>query len=379
MDRHPLTDPRAWMLDPAVVHANHGSFGAITRATWEAVTTARASVAANPMRFFEREWVAAHARAVDAVAGLVGAAPGALQLVPNATFGLDLALRVLPWRQGARIVRTDHAYPSVVGALDAWADRAAAQVVVAEVDLDASEDRAAALVLEAADGADGVVLDHCASATARWLPVEHLVPRLRAAGVVVVVDAAHAPGHVPVDVGALDADAWVGNLHKWACAPAALAAVVLDPRHHDTVGPLVHSAASAGLGFPDGSAWAGTLDPGSMLVAEQVVGQAGEVMDALGTSIAGRATTGAHRVADAVGGRVPSGGRGWMRVVELPPAVGSGPARAGGLQDAVAARGVEARVTAWRDRLLLRLSAHAYTSEADHERLAAVLAEVLDR
>jgi isopenicillin-N epimerase len=375
---HPLTDLRAWMLDPEVVHANHGSFGGITRRTWQAATAARERVAANPMRFFQREWEAAHAHAVRAVADLVGARDRTLQLVPNATAGLDLALRVLPRHPGARIVRTDHAYPSVVAALDDLAARAGARVVVAEVPHEATDAEATTAVLAAAEGADGVVLDHVASATARWFAVEDLVPRLRGAGTTVVVDAAHAPGHVAVDVSALGADAWVGNLHKWAAAPPALAAVVLDPRHHASVGPLLHSAASDDLPFPDGSAWAGTHDPGPLLVADQVVEQAQGVLHGLGESIEARAAAGAARVADRVGGTLLPG-RGWMRAVALPSGAGSGPGRARALQAGVAARGVEVKVTAHRGRLLLRLSAHAYTTATDHERLADALAASLAR
>lgn len=378
MTPHPLTDPGAWMLDPTVVHANHGSFGGITRDTWEVVTAARREVLANPMRFFERDWEAAHVAAVGAVAGLVDADPGTTALVPNATFGLELALRVLPWRSGARILRTDHAYPSVVAALDDLAARSGAEIVEVALPLDAAADADVATLLAAADGVDGVVLDHASSATARWLPVERLVPALREAGVVVVVDAAHAPGHVPTSVRALAADAWVGNLHKWACAPHALAAVVLAPRHATAVGPLVHSAASSGHVFPDDSAWWGTADPGPLLVAPQVVTQATDVLARLRPRLCRLAAEGAAHVAAAVGGRVPAGGDGWMRVVELPRSAGTGAARARQVQDAVAARGVEAKVSAWHDHLLLRLSTHAYTRPDDPERVARALVEVLD-
>lgn len=377
MGDHPLADIGAWMLDPSVVHANHGSFGAITRATWGAVTDARARVAGDPMRFFEHDWDGAHAAARTAVAEFLGADPAGLQLVPNATFGMDLALRVLP--PGGRVVRTDHAYPLVVGAMDAWAARTGGVVDVVGLGLDADPERDVAVIEEAAAGADAVVLDACASATARWLPLEVLVPSLRAAGVRVVVDAAHVPGQADADVAGLGADAWVGNLHKWACAPHALAVVALAPEHAATVGPLVHSAASAGAVFPDDSAWWGTHDPGPMLVAEQVVAQAGEVRAALGGTIEDRVVAGAHRVADHVGGRVVDGGRGWMRVVELPTGAGSGRERARSLVDALRDGGVAAKVSAWRDRLLLRLSAHAYTRPDDHERLATALARVLGR
>ena len=374
---HPLQDSGAWMLDPDVVHANHGSFGGITRATWDAVTVARARVAADPMQFFERDWEAAHGAARDQVAALLGASADALQLVPNATFGLDLALRVLP--SGGRVVRTDHAYPSVVGALDAWATRTGGTVEVVALPLDADPGRDAETVLAATQHADAAVLDACASATARWLPLAQLVPQLRARGTTVVVDAAHVPGQVPAEVDALGADAWVGNLHKWACAPHALAAIVLHPRHASFVGPLVHSAASGTSDFPDGSAWWGTTDPGPMLVAGQVVDQARDVLGALAPSIEAMVVDGADRVADRVGGRVVGGGRGWMRVVELPAAGGAGRDTARQVMAGLRTHGVEAKVSPWQDRLLLRLSAHAYTRPEDHERLATALADVLGR
>lgn len=144
---------RAWLLDDDVVHANHGSFGGITRATNEAVIAARDRVATNPMRFFDREFHPTHERAVVAVARLAGADPGATTLVPNATAGMDVALRVLPWRADATNVATDPFDPGSV-----------ADAVLTTIDEALGR-----------GGPVGVVVDQVASATACPFPVADIV------------------------------------------------------------------------------------------------------------------------------------------------------------------------------------------------------------
>lgn len=130
----------------------------------------------------------------------------------------------------------------------------------------------------------------------------------------VVVDGAHAPGQFAPDECGVGADAWAGNLHKWAGAPPTLAALVVDPRHHATIGAVVPTWYDA-LAFPGNSAWQGTADPGPTLVAEQVVAQA-HAIHARADEIGRRAVAGATMLAEAVTGQVVAG-RGWVRTVAL--------------------------------------------------------------
>ena len=443
MNRHPAVIPpdtlpevadlfgstALWALDDDVVHANHGSFGGITTATARAVAAARRRVAANPMRAFTRDFEAGHVAAVAAVAALVGARSADTALVPNATTGMDVAMRLLPWEPGATIVVADQAYPSVLANLRRRAQRTGTHLHVVATDPrdPAGSGRALVAAMDAAmDGAGGravgrtgVVVDQVASATACPFPAAEVVAAARARDMVVIVDGAHVPGQF-AEGATRGADAWTGNLHKWACAPIALAALVVDERHHATIGPVVPTWLD-GADFPANSTWQGTMDPGPMLVAEQVVAQAVAIRahatrpratpthvtstpaprtdaarDASELPVVDRiedlAVEGAAHLAAAVDGHVLPG-RGWMRAVVLPPAIlrapmvataMAGPAPAAGLAspldlaaravEAVAvAGGVETKVTPWQDELVLRLSCHAYTSERDHDRLADVL------
>lgn len=402
-----MTDPAgglfgstgAWMLDDDVVHANHGSFGGITRATHEAVTAARARVAANPMRFFDREYHAAHDRAVAAVAGLVGADVADTTLVANATVGMEVVLRLLPWRSDATIVVTDQGYLSVLRAVQRRAATSRARVEVVSTD-PADPDAIGDRVVDAVDrarvhGPVGVVVDQVASATACPLPVVEIVAAASERDVPVVVDGAHVPGQFPPgSAWPTGAAAWTGNLHKWAAAPHSLAVLVVDPAHQDVVGPVV-STWYDDLDWPDNSAWQGTLDPGPLLVAEQVVDQARSIL-ARGDQVERLVVDGATMIAAEVGGSVLPG-RGWMRAVELPPAITRSSAVTSFLESTPQAgplssppdlaargveawtwrRGIEAKVTPFADRLLLRLSGHAYTAPRDHERLAGALSDLM--
>lgn len=401
-----MTDPadvlfgstEAWMLDDDVVHANHGSFGGITRNTHEAVTSARARVAANPMRFFDREYHAAHDRAVTAVAGLVGADAADTTLVANATVGMEVGLRVLPWRSDATVVVTDQGYLSVLQAVQRRAGVSGARVEVVATD-PADPDAICDRVVDAVDrarvrGPVGVVFDQVASATACPLPAVDLVAAASERDVPVVVDGAHVPGQFPASSALPSgAAAWTGNLHKWACAPHSLAVLVVDPAFQDGVGPVV-STWYDHLDWPANSAWQGTLDPGPLLVAEQAVDQATCILRH-GDEIERLVVDGGAEIAEAVGGTVLPG-RGWMRAVELPASITGTSAMTSCLESTPEAgalspldlaargieawswhRGIEAKVTPFAGRLLLRLSAHAYTTPRDHERVAGALSDLL--
>jgi len=367
---------RAWALDDDVVHTNHGSFGGVTTAIVAAVEATRREAEANPMDTWGRRHDDLHADAVAVVADFLGAPATNTALVPNATVGMHVALRVLPWRPGARILCTDLTYPAVLAALRRRAARSGAELVPIHLDPRARADVAAATLAAALDGVDGVVVDAIASATATGCDVDAVVAAARARDVPIVVDGAHEPGQVPLDLDGRGADAWVGNLHKWACAPKSLAAVVVDPRHHDHVRAAIPSFEDD-LPFPANSVWQGTADIGPWRVIGAVLAQARAIADR-GDEIERLAVAGADHLAGRVDGEVLPGA-GWMRTVELPVADdGLGTASAA-VERFLAARGIEAKVTAVGGRPMVRVSCHAYSSARDHDRLAAgVVAALAD-
>ncbi|MEV5447855.1 aminotransferase class V-fold PLP-dependent enzyme, partial [Streptomyces sp. NPDC052644] len=228
-----------------------------------------------------------------------------------------------------------------------------------------------------------LLVDQLTSATARVLPVAALVAVAREHGIPVLVDAAHVPGMLPVQVDAIGADFWVGNLHKWGFAPRGTAVLVVAPSWRTRIEPLVVSWQQA-EGFPGNVEWQATLDYTSWLSAPAGLYALRSLgVERVRAHNAALAAYGQRVVGDALG--VPPadlpdpGGPGVaMRIVPLPAGV------AGSLEEAAALRGriaerlaTEVAVMAWHGQGWLRLCGQVYNTPDEYERLAARLPALL--
>jgi isopenicillin-N epimerase len=371
-----------WTLDPAIAYLNHGAFGAVPLPVQRAQQRLRDEVEADPMRFYARGLTDRITHTRRHLARFVGADPDSTALVPNASTGINAVLHSLDLRPGDEILVTDHGHVPARRAIERLRDLAGVSVVCAAIPLSATDETLAELVLARVTSRTRLaVLDHVTSATARRLPLDRLVAPLRERGVAVLVDAAHAPGMLPVDVGALGADFWVGNFHKWAGAPRGTALLSVLPRWRPTMRSLVVSW-SEEAGFPESFEHAGTGDPTGWLSAPvglHTLGTFGwpELRRHNGRLAAwGQAVVAASIGADI--SAVPADPAVSMRLVPLPEGVASTPAAAQDLQARIAAEvRCEVAVAAWRGQGLLRLSAQAYNRTTDYVRLADGLPGVL--
>jgi isopenicillin-N epimerase len=261
-----------WTLDPAAAYLNHGAFGAAPRPVLEEQSRWRARLEAQPAEFLIRRYDSYVAAARAAVAEFLGADPEGLAFVPNATTGAATVVRSLGLGPGDHVVVSDHLYPAVEIGLRA----AGVALDVVPVDLSAP-DPAALLLAAVREDTRLVVVDAVASATAYLMPYADIVAGCRARGVPCLVDAAHAPGLLPVDLRALDPDYWTGNLHKWCCAPKGAAVLYVRAALRPTVHPLVPSH-GYGTGFTAEFDWTGTHDPSAWLAAPYAI----SLLDSLG-------------------------------------------------------------------------------------------------
>src|SRR6266404_5652328 len=217
----PSTLARFWTLDPAVTFLNHGSFGACPRPVLEAQQRLRERLERQPVQFLGRELEALLDDARRALAEFLGADAEGLVFVPNATTAVNAVLRSLALAPGDQLLVTHHAYNACRNALDFVAAAARAEVVVVPVPFPlASADAVVEAVLARVTPRTRLaLLDHVTSPTGLVLPIERLVRELAGRGVDTLVDGAHAPGMLPLDLGALGAAYYAGNCHKWLCAP----------------------------------------------------------------------------------------------------------------------------------------------------------------
>lgn len=211
----------SWLLDPDIVQLNHGSFGASPVPVLEAQDGWRRRLERNPTRFMVEEYEPALDDARARLASLVGADPTDLVFVSNATTGVSTVVRSLSFEPGDELLTTDHAYNACRNILDYAAARSGAEVVVAAIPfpLHSSSEAVQPILESVTTRTRFALIDHITSSTGLILPIEELVAPLEQLGVEVMVDGAHGPGMVPLDLGSMGCSYYTGNNHKWLCSP----------------------------------------------------------------------------------------------------------------------------------------------------------------
>src|SRR5262245_23236209 len=234
---------RHWTLDPEIAYLNHGSFGATPREVLAEQQRLRERMEREPVLFLARELQTRIDEARAALAPFLGARNEDLVFIPNATTAVNAVLRSLAFQPGDEILVTNHGYNACRNAVEYVAQRSGARAVVAHVPFPLrSPDEVVETVLAAVTPRTKLALvDHVTSPTGILFPVEQLIVELRERGVPVLVDGAHAPGMVPLDLNALGADYYTGNLHKWVCAPKGAAFLWVRPERQQPIRPVVIS------------------------------------------------------------------------------------------------------------------------------------------
>jgi isopenicillin-N epimerase len=387
-DANPLWGPdwpeirELWPLEATVAHLNHGSYGAVAAPVLLEQQSWRDRMESNPVRFFTRELTVALETARGEVAQFLGVDDGATAFVPNVTTGVSTVFASFGLASDDAVLLTDHSYGAVRIAAERWTGRAGARLDTVHVPLGAEEAEVLETVLGAVrDDTRLVVLDQVTSPTARRLPLVDLVPALQARGVAVLVDGAHAPGMLDVDVERLDADFWVGDLHKWCCAPRGSAVLHARADRRARLLPLVASWGEPD-GFPGAFDDTGSNDPTAWLAAPRAL----RLLENIGLDRLRR-----HNVELAVAGQLelaaalevdpadlPRDPAVSMQLVPLPDGLVTDVATAAALQSRISEEAaVEVGITTWAGRGFVRLSANAYNAPADYRRLAADLPSLL--
>ena len=384
-----------WWLDPEITYLNHGTVGATPRVVLAAQHAWQRRIEARPASFLFRELTRLTPdepgaprlllrATADTVGEFVGARGDDIVFVDNASTGVNAVLRSLVLRPGDEIVVLDQAYGAVVKAAEFVARAAGATVVTVATPWPAQGDMTTAY----ADAVEQAltprtriaVLDHISSDTALTLPVAAMTARCRARGVAVLVDGAHVPGAIALDIEAIGADWYVANLHKWAFAPRACGFLWVAPARRATLHPPVISW-GLDVGLAQEFDWTGTRDPSAVLSAPAGLAFMRDVLglEAMRTWNHDLVWRMAHALAARWGQpwTTPEHMVGCMASVPLPARVAAlGAAAAPALKDwLLLERRIEAQVLTIHGHPYVRLAAQVYNDEPDYERLAQAVDE----
>ncbi|MBZ0285178.1 MAG: aminotransferase class V-fold PLP-dependent enzyme [Anaerolineae bacterium] len=257
-----------FLLDPNVVFLNHGSFGACPIPVFETYQNWQRELERQPVEFLGRRNDQLLDAARIALAAYLNADVDNLIFVPNATIGINTVARSLSLQPGDEILATDHEY----GALDyTWnfvCGKTGAKYIRHPVPLPVTShaDFVESFWRAVTPRTKVIFISHITSPTGLIFPVEEICRRAREAGILTVVDGAHVPGHIALDLKALDPDFYSGNCHKWLCAPKGAAFLYARHDHHPIIDPLVISWGYVeNASFVQRNQWQGTRDIAAFL------------------------------------------------------------------------------------------------------------------
>ncbi len=338
------------------------------------------------MRSLSRTFWAELDKARAVAAAFLGADLDGFVFVPNATTGVNTVLANLALQPGDEVLITDQTYGAVRFTAERVCAARKAKLVVSDVPLpqQGAEELVEAVLAKTTDKTRLVIVDHIASPTGLVFPVERLVKEIHQRRILVLVDGAHAPGMVNVNLNGFNPDFWTGNFHKWCCAPRGSAGLWVREDHRKTTAPIITSWFLS-EGYPSSFRWLGTDDYTPYLAVPAAL----KFMEGLGwervrSHNRALAQYGRDVLESALGAEptMPKKRPMFeaMTLVRLPKGVAETEEEARSLQAHMSEQlAVEALPVAWNGRGYLRLSAQVYNAPAEYDRFARGISTMLGR
>ena len=373
-----------FLLEPGVVFLNHGSFGACPREVHDEYQRLQRQLEAQPVRFLQRELPGRLSAARAALARFVGANDGEIVFVPNPTFAVNEIIRSLPLRTSDEVLTSNHEYGACRNAWQFWEAKRGFSLVEQPLPLPVTSN--AEIVAQfwgrVTDSTRVIMLSHITSPTALTFPVAEICQRARTHGIVTVIDGAHAPGQLDLNLEAIGADFYVGACHKWLCAPKGASFLYARQDAQALLEPLVvgwgwgeEKHYDSGSDFLDVHEWLGTHDPSAYLSVPKAI-EFQHRHDWPSVRRACHALAG-HAVDEAA--RVPGVEAvhddpffEQMGLIEL--VRGGNPLER---KRAFEEKNIEVPVISWQERTFVRISVQAYNTPGDLERFLTELKNIV--
>ncbi len=378
-----------FLLDPELIFLNHGSFGACPAEVMAQYQRWQMEMERNPVQFLGRRSAELLAQSRAALADEIGANPEDLVYLANATTGVNTVARSLPLRPGDEILASDHEYGACDNTWNFVCQRTGARYLPLEIPLPFEAGEFARRIWAGVTARTRVIfLSHITSTTGLIFPLAELCRRAREAGILTLIDGAHVPGHIGLNLNALGADFYTGNCHKWLCAPKGSAFLHVRAQHHQLLdagvvswGYSANITGHTGFDAYTGSTllerrlqWQGTRDIAAFLsVPAAIEFQARHDWDRVRTRCHTLAAQTLRRICDMTGLQPVCQDADFAQMVVIPvPAMDPQ-----ALKETLFERyRIEIPVTSHRERLFIRLSIQGYNTPDDADALVEAVREI---
>ena len=267
-----------FLLSPDVTFLNHGSFGACPKPVFEKYQFWQKELERQPVQFMVEEVYKHLETARKKLGELVGCNSGDLIFIPNPTTGFTTVKNCLSFKPGDEILSTDHEYGALIRGWNSISRKTGARFIQREIPLPCTThgDFTEYFCEGITDKTKVIFISHITSFTAMIFPIHDICRRARERGILTIIDGAHVPGHIPINILDIDPDVYIGACHKWLCAPKGSSFLYVRKTFQDKMAPLITSWGDEGCDPSDSSfllenQWQGTRDMSAFLSVTEAI------------------------------------------------------------------------------------------------------------
>lgn len=265
-------------LDSEITFLNHGSFGACPKPIFENYQYWQTELEKQPVRFLQKELPGYLKTSKKALAEYIHCAPEDYFFTPNPTTAINTVMRSIKLQPGDEILTTNHEYGAMDRTWNYYARQSGAKYIRQNISVPIiSKEQILEQFWSGYTSKTKVVfLNQISSATALIFPVKEICEKARALGLITIIDGAHVPGHIDLNIAELNPDYYTGTLHKWMLAPKGCSFLYVRKELQDSLDPLVvswgyDSVAPGASRFLDYHEQQGTRDIAAFLTAPAAI------------------------------------------------------------------------------------------------------------
>lgn len=267
-----------FLLDPTLTFLNHGSFGACPKPVFEEFQRFQLELENEPVLFIQKKYTGYLKTARKSLAQYIGCDDLDVFFTPNPTFAINTIMRSLDLKEGDEILSTNHEYGAMDRIWSFYCKKSGAKYIRQNISLPVKDKEQ--LLEEFWKGYNSktkiIFLNQISSATALIFPVKEICDRAKELGLITIIDGAHVPGHIDLNIKDLNPDFYTGTIHKWMLAPKGSSFLYVKKEFQNTLDPLIvgwgyESVSPGDSQFLDYQDYQGTRDGAAFLCTPKVI------------------------------------------------------------------------------------------------------------